>query len=88
MNEHSLGESTVTGNRVNYASTLATARLSVLAVVGAVSLGGMLVSAISIFSFFVIGGLVAPMIATVSLTVVASALRYAEYLLDPGDCCT
>lgn len=80
-------EVTVTKERVVYASVLEPAGLSALAVVGAVSLGGMSVSAISIFSFFVTGGLLAPMIATVSLAAVASALRYAEYRLDPGGDC-
>lgn len=77
-------EVTVTRDRAVYASILEPARLSALAVVGAVSLAGTLVAAISIVSFFMTGGVVAPMIATMSLAGVASALRYAEYRLDSG----
>lgn len=80
----SANEASVSEGRAVYARIVEPSGLSAFAVVGAVALVGTLVAAISIFSFFMTGGLVAPMIATMSLAVVASALRYAEYRLDPG----
>lgn len=77
-------EVTMTESRAVYASVIEPSGLSALAVVGAVVLAGTLVAAISMVLFFMTGGVLTPMIATMSLASVVSALRFAEYRLDPG----